>query len=119
MYRYRRKGRYVSKRFYQALCRGSENAKGRLQKLLAKKLELEAEAKKMELEAEADKSVSVVKGSRIVDKEKITGLVSTFSVECRNCLLMNTVTSGKDYKIPSTGKTVFAVNTKTVLGKKY
>ena len=53
MWSYKWNGRFVRKKVYEAMLRRSENAKNRLTKLKAKKLE------------EAEKSDCVVQGSRI------------------------------------------------------
>ena len=39
-----------------------------------------------------------------IEKEKVQGLASIFSIRCRECLLVNTVKSGEEYKSPDTGK---------------
>lgn len=45
------------------------------------------------------------------------GLASIFSVRCQKCQKITTIKSGEEYKSPSTGHQLFAINTKAALGE--
>jgi len=121
---YRWKGKFVSEKKYKCMIIRSENGKKR---------------RKPE-NIEESESSHVVQGHRIIDieymaknmhcsfrkeclhlenitKEIIKGAASIFEVQCTNCLMKNTVKSGKEYINPSTGRSLFMINTKTALGK--
>lgn len=126
------KGRIVKKKVYFAMLKRTENGKNR------KKCE---DIKDKQISEEAPESPLInVKGNRLVnlqhmasqlycssckeplmiqniEKEKVYGLASVFSIRCRQCLLVNTVKSGEEYENPVTGKKMFTVNTKSALGK--
>ncbi|KMQ87392.1 hypothetical protein RF55_13335, partial [Lasius niger] len=50
-----------------------------------------------------------------IAKEMVKGTASIFEEKCKNCLKKNTVKSGKEYINPSTGRSLFVINTKTAL----
>ena len=52
-----------------------------------------------------------------IEKETPQGIGSIFDIRCRKCLLVNKITSGKEYQNPTSGKNLFSVNTKATLGK--
>lgn len=119
----RHKGRFTKQKVVNALERRSENIKKHLEK---KKLPI------------CD-GVPDVKGNRIInvnhmakqmvcsgckealllqniESETINAFGSVFYVRCEKCLLINPVKSGEEYQNPSTNRSLFVTNTKSVLG---
>lgn len=52
-----------------------------------------------------------------IEEETIVVGGSIYHIRCHNCLLVNVVKSSEEYENPITGKKVFALNSKAVLGK--
>lgn len=123
---HRWKEKFISEKKYKCMIIRRENGKKR--------------KKHIEENIEESECSHIVQGHRIIDiehmaknmqcsfckerlhlqditKEIVNGAASIFEVKCQYCLKKNTVNSGKKHKNPSTGRSLFTINTKTALGK--
>lgn len=127
---YKHKGKFVTKKFYEALNSRSKNIKNRRIKKYPENCDHEMEKLPVE----------IIKGYRIVDlvhmarqmqcttchdslflqdieSETLKGLASIFYIRCRQCLTLNGVHSSTEYKNPANECYVSMINTKFVLGE--
>ena len=117
----------MTKKVYQALTKRSENALNRLSKLMREKEEADVKRSCAQVDRIIDWNYVAQQmhcefckeGMHMenIEDETVNGLASIFRIRCQQCLLVNTIKSGKEYTNPSSEKPIFSINTKLALGK--